>query len=83
MLDFYAFEDTLRLERELREKHRQRHAIWAERSRELTVGQGRGSLRRSLARVLLVLADWLDPRPVVSVSHVPARPALNGTLHHA
>jgi hypothetical protein len=36
-----------------------------------------------LARVLLFLADRLDPRAVVSVPHLPAAPTLNGTLHHA
>jgi hypothetical protein len=83
MLDFYAFEDTHKIEGELRERCARRHAHWTESSRRLASNESGIGFRRRVARALLTVANWLDPRPAVSVPHVPSRPALNGTLHHA
>ena len=83
MLNLYAFEEIMRLERTLLADRQAREAVWMERVPRHTSGSALGSARRALARVLLTLADRLDPRAVVNVPHVPARPSLNGTLHHA
>jgi hypothetical protein len=82
MLDPYALEETLKMERAMLSQRRERRAIWPERSPRRTPA-GIISLRRSLARALLALADRLDPRAAVLGPHAPARPALNGTLHRA
>ena len=83
MLDPYTLGEALRLERQILAE-RQAREIWRTEHlpRRASLG-GFGGVRRRLARALLVLADRLDPRAVVSVSHLPARPTLNGTLHHA
>ncbi len=82
MIELYSLEQTLKMEREeLNRQHLQR-AKWLERSPSLAVNLT-GGVRRRLAQVLLALADWLDPRPIVAVAHRPGRPSLNGTLHHA
>ena len=83
MLDPYTLGEALRLERQILAE-RQAREIWRTEHlpRRASLG-GFGGVRRRLARALLVLADRLDPRAVVNVPHVPARPALNGTLHHA
>jgi hypothetical protein len=84
MLDhMYAFEDALKLERKLLDERLERRATWQEQMPRKGSGSNVGGLRRRLARALLMLADRLDPRGVVGVPHVPTRPALNGTLHHA
>ena len=83
MLDPYTLTETLRLERELLAGRQARQAKWTERMAPSSTGSAFSVVRRHLARALLALADRLDPRAVVSVPHVPARPALNGTLHHA
>ena len=83
MLDPYTLTEMLRLERQLLAERQARQARWAEQMMPATSGSAMISVRRSLARALLALADRLDPRAVVSVPHVPARPTLNGTLHHA
>jgi hypothetical protein len=83
MLDPYTLTETLRLERQLLAERQARQTTWEQHlPRPGRISRFSG-LRRRLARALLVLADRLDPRAVVSVQHVPARPALNGTLHHA
>ena len=83
MLDPYTLEETVRLERRILAEQLARQSAWVEhlprRSRISAIAE----LRRRLAWALLLLADRLDPRAVVSVPHVPTRPALNGTLHHA
>ena len=83
MLDPYTLGEALRLERQLLAERQARELRWMEQLPRGAGGGAFGSMRRRLARALLVLADRLDPRVVVSVPHVPARPALNGTLHHA
>jgi hypothetical protein len=83
MLDPYTLEEALSIERQILSKRQERQAIWTER---VSPGTGVSAIlivRRRLARALLALADRLDPRAVVRVPHVPARPAMNGTLHHA
>jgi hypothetical protein len=83
MLDPFTFEDIFKMERQILAERQAREAVWMERMpRNVSVGTV-GTLRRRIARALLLLADRLDPRAVVSVSHVPAGPALNGTYHHA
>ena len=81
MLDVYAFEDSVKLEREALNRQQERRARWLERMPRTTTVSAVGGVRRRLARALLSLADRLDPRGVVSVPHLPARAALNGTLH--
>ena len=83
MLDPYTLGEALRLERQLLAARQARDIAWMEYLPRNSTGSAFGRVRRRLARVLLVLADRLDPRAVVSVPHVPARPRLNGTLHHA
>jgi hypothetical protein len=82
MLDTYALEETLKLERELFNRRQARRALWLERMPVPVSSGPLSTARRRLARVLLALADRLDPRAVVSVPHMPAAPRLNGTLHH-
>jgi hypothetical protein len=83
MLDPFTLEDTLRMERRLLDARLAREARWMEQMTAGKPGSAFAGARRRLARTLLMLADRLDPRAVVSVPHVPARPTLNGTLHHA
>lgn len=83
MLDPYTLTETLRMERELLAERQMREARRLEHLQRLHHTSAIGDLRRRLARALLALADRLDPRAVVSAPHVPARPTLNGTLHHA
>ena len=84
MLDPYTFEETHRLEQILLDRRNARHAIWLESLPRRAPGSLLGGTRRWLARVLLTLADRLDPRAVVpQMPHVPGTPSLNGTLHHA
>jgi len=83
MLDPYTLTETLRMERELLAERQMHEARRLEHLQHLHQASAIGDLRRRLARALLALADRLDPRAVVSVPHVPARPTLNGTLHHA
>ena len=83
MIDYYAFEDSHKIDREMRERDLRRHALWAEHARHRAAIRSPGRWRRRLAQVLLALADRLDPRPVVRARHVPHRPTLNGTFHHA
>lgn len=83
MLDPYTLAETLRMERQILAERQARQAAWAACMPRSVPTNTIGGLRRRLARALLVLADRLDPRSVVSVPHLPDRPALNGTLHHA
>jgi hypothetical protein len=83
MLDPYALEETLRMERQMFAEREARRAVWMERMPRKTSSSNIDTLRRRLALALLALADRLDPRGVVSVPHVPDSPALNGTFHHA
>ena len=83
MLDPYTLGEALRLERQLLAERQARESKWVEHLPRSTPGSAFGGVRRLLARALLVLADRLDPRPVLSAPHAPARPTLNGTLHHA
>ncbi len=83
MLDPFTLGEALRLERQLLAERQARETTWMEHLPRSTAGSAFGTVRRRLARALLVLADRLDPRAVVSVPHVPARTRLNGTLHHA
>jgi hypothetical protein len=83
MLDSYAFEELYRMDRELLDQQNKRRSAWLEREPRPASVSLVGGVRRRLAQVLLLLADRLDPRTVVNVPHVPASPALNGTLHHA
>ena len=83
MLDPYTLTETLRMERQILAERQARELRWMEHlPRSASVNTFSG-MRRRLARALLMLADRLDPRAVVNVPHVPTRPALNGTLHHA
>ena len=83
MLDPFTLEEALKLERQILADRLARQAKWVDHLPRRGRNNAIGELRRRLARALLTLADRLDPRAVVSVPHVPARPALNGTLHHA
>ena len=83
MQDPFTFGDVLRLERQILAERQAREIKWLEHLPRSTSRSTFGGVRRRLAQVLLVLADRLDPRAVVSVTHLPARPTLNGTLHHA
>ena len=83
MLDPFTLGDALKLERKLLDERLARQATWTEHRVPSTVGSSFSSVRRYLARALLALADRLDPRAVVTVPHMPARPTLNGTPHHA
>jgi hypothetical protein len=83
MLDPYTLGETLRMERQILAERHAREVRWREHPSQSRAATSSGHLRRRLARLLLALADRLDPRAVVSVPHVPARPTLNGTLHHA
>ena len=84
MLDPYTFEETRRLEQRLLDRRHHRLAVWREGSPRRMPGNLLGGTRRRLARLLLILADRLDPRSVVPhLPHVPGRPSLNGTLHRA
>jgi hypothetical protein len=83
MLDLFNHEESLRFERELLDRRHLRWATWKEREPRRRPASRPGGVRRRLAQVLLLLADRLDPRAVVSVPHLPASPTLNGTLHHA
>jgi hypothetical protein len=83
MLNPYPFEEILRTEQELLDQRNLRRARWHEREPRPAPFALMGGARRRLARLLLVLADRLDPRAVVSMPHVPASPALNGTPRHA
>ena len=83
MLDPYTLGETLRMERRILAEKHAREVRWREQMARCRAGGGAGPLRQRLAQMLLTLADRLDPRAVVSVPHMPARPTLNGTLHHA
>ena len=83
MIDLYYLENSLRIERELLAKRHAREVAWFGRTPHAVtttspVIQVTVAARRYLARTLLSFADSLDPRAVISVPHVPARPALNG-----
>ncbi|MGE3908396.1 MAG: hypothetical protein AB7K36_03525 [Chloroflexota bacterium] len=82
MIDLYTFELTLKMERQRLDQESARQAA---RQQQAGVARPRSALRvrRWLALALLALADRLDPRPVVSAAHLPGRPVLNGTGHHA
>jgi hypothetical protein len=83
MLDPYTLGEALRMERRILAEKHAREVRWREQIARSRARRGAGDLRRRLARMLLTLADRLDPRAVVSVPHAPARPTLNGRLHHA
>ena len=83
MLDPFTLAEALKLEQQLLAAREAREALWRERTTPGGASDGSGRVRRRLARALLALADRLDPRAVVSVPHVAARPSLNGTLHRA
>ena len=83
MLDLFNHEESYRLERQRLDERNLLRATWHEREPQRRPSSLSGGVRRRLARVLLFLADRLDPRAVVSVPHLPAAPTLNGTLHHA
>ena len=83
MIEIYVLERTLKLERELLTRRHERQAVVLERLPRRSATSISATVRRRLARVLLALANRLDPRGVVSVPHAPSAPALNGTLHHA
>jgi hypothetical protein len=84
MLDPYTFEETRRLEQKHMDRRHLRMAVWREGLPRRAPVSRFGSTRRWLARVLLTLADRLDPRSVVPhMPHVPGQPSLNGTLHRA
>ena len=83
MLDPYTLGETLRMERQILAERLAREARWREQIALSRSRASAGHLRQHLARMLLALADRLDPRAVVSVPHMPARPTLNGTLRHA
>jgi hypothetical protein len=83
MLNPFVFEEILKMEQNIRDDQLARQAALREQMPRRASGDSLAGLRRGLARLLLVLADRLDPRAVVSVPHVATRPALNGTLHHA
>jgi len=83
MLDPYALEEIYRMEEQLRAERHLHLASWREREPRGASQNPIGGVRRRVAQALLLLADRLDPRIVVSGPHVPAAPALNGTLHHA
>jgi hypothetical protein len=84
VLDPYTFEETQRLEQIVLDRRNARHAIWLESLPRRAPGSLLGGTRRWLARVLLTLADRLDPRTVVTqLPHVPGTATLNGTLHRA
>lgn len=81
MIELYLLEQAIRTERILLDRESARRAAsvaWLP-----SVAPALPGLRRRLALLLLVLADWLAPRPVLSHAHLPGRPHLNGTLHHA
>ena len=83
MLDPYTLGETLRMERQILAERHARGVRWRAQMVRSRAGGSAGPLRQRLARMLLALADRLDPRAVVSVPHVPTRPTLNGTLPHA
>lgn len=83
MLDVFNHEESYRLERQILDERNLLRATWHEREPRRRPANRLGGVRRQLARVLLLFADRLDPRAVVSVPHLPAAPTLNGTLHHA
>jgi hypothetical protein len=83
MLDPYTFEEVVRLERRILADQLARQSTWVDHLPRRSRISAMVDLRRRLARALLMLADRLDPRAVVSAPHLPARPTLNGTLHHA
>jgi hypothetical protein len=83
MLDPYTLGEALRMERQILAEKHAREVRWREHIALSYARDSTGHLRQRLARMLLALADRLDPRAVVSVPYVPARPSMNGTLHHA
>ena len=83
MLNLYAFEETHRSEQQTRERKHLLRARWLEREPPRPSSSPVSAARRRLARALLLLADRLDPRAVVTVRHLPTAPALNGTMPHA
>ena len=82
MIELYALEQSLKMERELLDRENARRTGWLERLSSSATTKPPG-MRRRLALVLLALADRLDPRPAISAAHAPRHPSLNGTLHHA
>jgi hypothetical protein len=83
MLDTYTLGEALRMERQILAERHAREVRWRE---QIALSRARtcaGPLRQRLARMLLALADRLDPRAVVSGPHMPARPSRNGTLRDA
>jgi hypothetical protein len=83
MLDPYTLGEALLMERRILAEKQVREVRWREQIARSRAHGSAGHLRQRLARLLLALADRLDPRTVVSVPHIPACPTLNGTLHHA
>jgi hypothetical protein len=83
MLDSYTFEEIHRLEQILLDQRNTLRAAWREREPQRASVSALGGVRRRLAQALLLVADRLDPRAVVSVPHIPSPPSFNGTLHHA
>ena len=83
MFDPYTLGETLRMERHMLAQRHAREVGWREHLARERSARTSGEPRRRLARLLLTLADRLDPRAVVSVAHVPGRPSLNGTFRHA
>ena len=82
MIELYALEQSLKMERELLDRQNARRTAWLE-GWPISGAVKPLGLRRRLALLLLALADRLDPRPVISAAHTPGRPSLNGKLHHA
>jgi hypothetical protein len=83
MINPYAFELMLKLEQQILDERQARQAAWRAYLPRGSAVSPLAGVRRTMARLLLLVADRLDPRAVVSAPHVPAAPALNGTLHHA
>jgi hypothetical protein len=82
MIELYLHSQALKMERELLDKRHAQRAGWVGRM-SISKGGKPAGVRRRLALALLALANWLDPRPVISTAHTPRPSALNGRLHHA
>jgi hypothetical protein len=73
VFDPYTLVEVLRMERQILAERRVRQAVGLGRVPRDRSSSTLGGLRRHFARALLVLADRLDPRGVVSVPRAPAR----------
>lgn len=82
MIEVYLLDQTLKMERDLRDQQHAQRAGWLERMSP-SEGSRPPGVRRRLALALLALANWLDPRPAISAAHTPRHPSLNGRMHHA